>query len=64
VAQWIGDNIAVLEMALSALVMFGFLGWQYWTVRNARDPAPGKSDDSAHPAGHTEGQHQPDERVL
>ncbi len=31
--QWIGNNIAVLEMALSAMVMFGFLGWQYWSTR-------------------------------
>jgi hypothetical protein len=61
--RWIGDNIAVLEMALAALVMFGFLGWQYWTVRDARHP-PSERSGSAGAAGHAERQHQPDERVL
>ncbi len=36
--QWIGNNIAVLEMVLSALVTFGFLGSQYWSTRDARWP--------------------------
>jgi hypothetical protein len=50
--DWIGNNIAVLEMVLSALVVFGFLGWQYWTTRGARFP---DENESAPPPRHPEG---------
>ncbi len=58
--KWLGDNIAVLEMSLSAVIMFGFLGWQYWTTRDARFPPPSTPKESADAPGHAEGQHQPD----
>lgn len=62
--QWIGNHIAVLEMGLSAVILFAFLGWQYWTTRDARFPDPELPADSARAAGHPEGEHQPDERVA
>ena len=57
--KWVGDNIAALEMGLTAMIMFGFLGWQYWSVRDARRPPP-EGTESARAPRHPEGQHQPD----
>jgi hypothetical protein len=36
--QWIGDNIALIEMGFTGAVVLGFLAWQYWQVRDAGKP--------------------------
>jgi hypothetical protein len=42
--EMIGNNIGIIEMGLTALVMLIFLGWQYWTVRDAGKPKPPPED--------------------
>lgn len=53
--DWIGDNIGLLEMLMSAGIALAFAGWQYWQVRDAVKPPPPPSDHSARDPGHPEG---------
>jgi hypothetical protein len=32
------NDFAVIEMIIFAVAAFGFMGWQYWTVRDAGKP--------------------------
>jgi hypothetical protein len=48
------NDFAVIEMIIFAVAAFGFMGWQYWTVRDA-----GKG--SKKDAGVSEGHHEADD---
>jgi len=55
----IGDNLALIEMGFTGIVVLGFLVYQYWATnraiardRAAREAAERASDDGAgHPKG-------------
>ena len=51
------EYFGLIEMGFVFAAVFGFLGWQYWTVRDA-----GKPKDSPVESGHPEGEHHPHNR--
>jgi hypothetical protein len=58
------EYFGLIEMAFTSAVTLGFLGWQYWTVRDAGKPKPPPEETSPIDAlpidsGHPERQHQP-----
>ena len=62
----IGNNLGIIEMALSGALMLGFCAWQYIAMTRsiARDRAVRDSaarDASTRP-GHAEGEHRLDDR--
>jgi hypothetical protein len=61
------EYFGLIEMAFTGAVTLGFLGWQYWTVRDAGKPKSPPEDTSTKDAlpidaGHPEGEHQPHNR--
>jgi hypothetical protein len=58
------EYFGLIEMAFTSAVTLGFLGWQYWTVRDAGKPNPPSEDTPASPidSGHPEGEHHPHNR--
>jgi hypothetical protein len=55
------EYFGLIEMGFTSAVTLGFLGWQYWTVRDAGKPKP-PDDISPIDAGHPEGEHHPHNR--
>jgi hypothetical protein len=60
------EYFGLIEMGFTSAVTLGFLGWQYWTVRDAGKPKPPEdaSQIDALPidSGHPEGEHHPHNR--
>jgi hypothetical protein len=38
----IGNNLGIIEMLMSGVIVLGFCAWQYWQVRDAGKPPEDK----------------------
>ena len=58
------ENFGWIEILFTALVAFGFGGWQYWSVSREieRDKQAKRERDSAAASGHAVGEHELDDR--
>jgi hypothetical protein len=53
-----GATLGIIEMALSAILVLGFIAWQLWTVRDVWWKRPSNGEPSA-PPRHPERDHEP-----
>lgn len=41
--DWIDNNLGIIEMLMSGIIVLGFCAWQYWQVRDAgKKPGEGE----------------------
>ena len=58
------EHFGWIEILFTALVAFGFGGWQYWSVSREieHDKKEKRKDESARRSGHPVGEHELDDR--
>jgi hypothetical protein len=57
-----GATLGIIEMALSAVLVLGFIAWQLWTVRDVwwKRPSGGTPEETrSAPPRHPERDHEP-----
>ena len=62
--EMMSEHFGWIEILFTAIVAFGFGGWQYWSVSREieRDKQKKRDEASGAGAGHTVGEHELDNR--